>query len=319
MHNTLEIVIINWNSGPLLRDCLESIASSSRRAFQLENVFVLDNNSSDASAEFNEDFDLPLTIIENDRNRGFAAAANQGAGLGDAEYLLFLNPDVILASESLNRPMEFMEREDNTHVGICGIQLKDETSMVARTCRHFPHLKRFLTEICGLPKLWPDRFSGSPMLHWDHQKSHIVDQVSGAFFLVRRSVFEEIGGFDERFFLYFEEVDFSLRARKAGWHTFYHTGAFAHHVDLEWLNQTRDKRHFYMCKSRIQYSLKHFSRLEALVVVFGTLFIEPFTRLIPALSRLSISDFTSVLRAYGMLWRVIPDLLNSPKQEVHLQ
>src|SRR5205823_7218964 len=114
-------------------------------------------------------------------------------------------------------------------IGIAGIQLLDADGRIARTCARFPTPGRFFSKMLGLDTILPAAFAPHFMVEWDHNHNREVDQVMGAFFLVRRSVFEALGGFDERFFVYFEEVDFSLRARKLGWRTFYLSVAQAYH------------------------------------------------------------------------------------------
>lgn len=306
---SLDIVIVNWNSGVQLRKCLESIELASLSGFVLCNVVVVDNASADGSADDVELISLPLTIIRNNENNGFAAACNQWAMGSEADYLLFLNPDTKLFGNSLESPIDFMEQPENNKVGIVGVQLVDDLGHVVRTCVRFPTPVDFLTRIFGLGRLFPARFPSRFMMEWDHLDSREVDQVMGAFFLVRRSLFTSLGGFDERFFVYFEEVDFSLRARKLGWHSFYFTGAQAYHEGGGVSKQIKAKRLFYSLHSRILYCYKHFSWWTATGVLIGTLLIEPFTRLIWAGLRRSIKEAYQTIQAYGLLLRALPAIL----------
>src|SRR6185503_16033407 len=98
-----------------------------------------------------------------------------------------------------------------------------------RTCARFPTPGRFFAKMLGLDRILPGIFPSHFMTEWDHATNREVDQVMGAFFLVRRSAYEALAGFDERFFVYFEEVDFALRARARGWSTYYLTQARAYH------------------------------------------------------------------------------------------
>src|SRR5207245_5442374 len=136
-----------------------------------------------------------------------------------------------------------------------------------RTCARFPTPRRFLSSILGLDRALPAMFPPHFMVEWNHEESQEVDQVMGAFFLVRRSVFEALGGFDERFFVYFEEVDFSLRARKLGWRTFYLSVAQAYHLGSGLVTKpAQAARLFYSLRSRILYAYKHFNGLAATFV-----------------------------------------------------
>ncbi len=118
MSRSLDIVIVNWNTGGQLRACLASIAAAAQDGFVLNRVVVVDNGSKDGSAEGLQDFSVPLMVLRNRENRGFAAACNQGAQGSAADYLLFLNPDVRLYPDSLARPIRFMEEPVNARIGI---------------------------------------------------------------------------------------------------------------------------------------------------------------------------------------------------------
>ena len=126
MNPSLDIVIVNWNAGKQLHDCLESIASVARDGFTLRRVVLVDNGSSDDSIVGLDSYSFPLDLIRNSVNQGFGAACNQGAALCDSQFILFLNPDTVLLEHSLTAPLAFMDNETNKDVGICGIQLVDE-------------------------------------------------------------------------------------------------------------------------------------------------------------------------------------------------
>src|SRR5688572_16617814 len=119
----LDIIIVNWNTGTLIRDCLKSITQARGEGFRLGRVVVVDNNSVDGSSEgLGDSSDQPISVLYNDTNRGFAAACNQGAAGTQADYLLFLNPDTRLFPDSLWRSLEFLEQAENGKVGICGVR-----------------------------------------------------------------------------------------------------------------------------------------------------------------------------------------------------
>ncbi len=147
------------------------------------------------------------------------------------------------------------------------------------------------------------------MTEWDHSTSRDVDQVIGAFFVVRRALFEELHGFDERFFVYFEEVDFSLRAGARGFRSHFLATASAFHAGGGCSNQVKARRLTYNLRSRIEYALKHFPGGSAVALVLGTLLVEPLTRMVTALLRRSPDDFRETLQAYRELWRQAPSLV----------
>ena len=307
----LSIIIVNWNSGPQLRACLTSIAAAGKGGLDLLPVVVVDNASSDTSLEGIENLGVSVHIVRNSRNRGFAAACNQGAAESRADYLLFLNPDTILYPASLASPVEFMERHENLDIGIVGIQLVDDAGEVSRTCARFPTVSGIFARMIGLDRLLPARFPSHFISEWDHSASRYVDEVIGAFFLVRHSYFEILGGFDERFFVYFEELDFSLRARQSGWRSFYLADARAYHKGGGTSEQVKAMRLFYFLRSRILYGYKHFGRLTATALTIGTLLLEPLPRLFVGAARCSGKDIAETLLGYLCLWRDIPVILKT--------
>lgn len=304
----IDIVIVNWNSGDQLRECLDSIARTASRE-TLGRVVVVDNASSDSSLSEAGEPNLPLLVIRNQENRGFAAACNQGANAGEADYLLFLNPDAQLQADSLAVPQTFLSESVRADVGICGVQLLDDHGRVARSCSRLPTPMTLVFQSLGLNRLLSRWFPSQPMLEWDHGTTRAVDQVIGAFFFVRRSVFDRLGGFDERFHVYYEEVDFSLRARAAGWKTVYLADAQAYHRGCGTSEQAKARRLFYSLRSRILYAAKHFSALGAMTVAATALLVEPWTRLVWSALRRAPGEFRETLGGFLLLWKNVPNIV----------
>lgn len=303
MAASVDIVIVNWNAGLQLRDCLDSIDAADRKGVALQRVVVVDNGSRDKSLSVIGNRRTSPEVIRNTSNHGFAVACNQGARGSKADYLLFLNPDARLLASSLVVPLEFMERPQHHEVGIVGIQLIDSRGQVAPSCARFPTASRFITTMFGLDRAWPKLFPPHFMVEWDHSEDREVDQIMGAFFLVRRSLFEALGGFDERFFVYFEEVDFSLRARDRGFRSVYLSKARAYHRGGGVTEQVKGARLFYSLRSRILYSYKHFNWWLATLVTLATLLVEPISRCLLAAARRSVPEFAATVHGYSLLWR----------------
>jgi GT2 family glycosyltransferase len=144
------------------------------------------------------------------------------------------------------------------------------------------------------------------MAEWDHKQTRPVDHVIGAFFLVRRELFEALEGFDERFFVYLEDLDFSYRAYQSGWRSVYLGDVQAFHAGGGTSNQIKARRLFYSLRSRLLYSFKHFSWIGASAVLIATLLVEPLSRSVLALLRRSWPGLKETWAAYGMLWQWLP-------------
>ncbi len=299
---SLSIVIVNWNSGEQLRECLASLDTSSMRlppGSALQQVVVVDNGSTDGSSK---GLALPcarLSMIRNEGNRGFAAACNQGAAGLDADLILFLNPDTRLFDDSLALPLAHLAEPAHARTGIAGIQIIDEAGRVARSCARFPTVRHFACQALAIDRLLPGL--GHAMREWDHADSRPVDQVIGAFFLIRRGLFEQLGGFDERFFVYFEEVDLSLRAHKAGWRSMYFADARAFHKGGGTSDQIKARRLFYSLRSRLAFGRKHFGLARRGALLLVTLAVEPLSRLVHLGLSGRWAELGHVVQAYAML------------------
>lgn len=298
----VSIVVVNWNSGFLLRACLRSIAVARLpHPWRLAAVVVIDNASVDGSCDGLDAGEFKVVLIRNAENRGFAKACNQGAKAVPSDLVLFLNPDTRLFGDSLRIPVEYMATSSNVDVGIAGIQLVDDSGEISRSCANFPRAWHFLAQALGVDRLLPS--TSHQMRHWDHKQTRRVDQVIGAFFMVRRAVFEKLGGFDERFFVYFEEVDFALRARGAGWSSVYLADAQAYHAGGGTSRQVRGKRLFYSLRSRLQYGVKHYALPELLLLACVSVLLEPISRLLLLSLTGRFGEIRDLLQAYVLLAR----------------
>lgn len=296
----VDIVIVNWNSGNLLRDCLASISAHSQG---LAGVIVVDNGSSDGSADVeDENSGLPIEVIRTGSNLGFGKACNIGSRAGSAPYILFLNPDAALFEDTLRSALDFMNSAESADIGVCGARLEETGGSIQAHCANFPTVSVFLVEALGLTKVSP-RFKGLFMTGFDHKTSRDVDHVIGAFYLVRRRAFEQVGGFDERFFMYLEDLDLSLRVRRAGWRVRYNAEVTAFHKGGGTSEKVMAHRLFYSRRSRLQYARKHFGPTGSFVVMITTLFLEPLALIARSAVRRSGREMKDTARGVRWLWR----------------
>jgi N-acetylglucosaminyl-diphospho-decaprenol L-rhamnosyltransferase len=210
----LSIVVVNWNSGPLLRRCLESVRRHPP-ALPFE-VIVVDNASSDESLDAARgDADR---IIENDGNAGFGRACNQAFAASSAPLAFLLNPDAEVFPGSIDTLIATLHAHPKA--GACGPRLLNaDGSLQPSVWRNPPVAWHILVSGLGLWRLIP-RARRGPLLwgdHWAHDEQRPVPMIFGAAMLVRRSMIDDVGGFDERFPLYEEDSEWCLRMRRRGW------------------------------------------------------------------------------------------------------
>jgi N-acetylglucosaminyl-diphospho-decaprenol L-rhamnosyltransferase len=303
---SVHIVIVNWNTGDYLRECLGSIAASDGAGVRIAQVTVVDNASCDGSANRLPASPLPLEVVRNDQNVGFAAACNQGAAGSAAEYLLFLNPDTRLFPDTLATVTRFMESDAAAGVGICGAQVVDAHGNPAISCARFPTLGVFLGKVTGLHRVMPGLLPGHHLTPDETRNSRVVDQVIGAFFFVRRELFTRLGGFDPRYFLYYEEVDFALRARRGGVRSYFLKEAMILHAENVSSDQVPAAQLYHSLRSRLLFTYRHWPRWQANATVVLTLSLELAARLVRAARRRSRSDLSAIADGYG---RLMGDLL----------
>jgi N-acetylglucosaminyl-diphospho-decaprenol L-rhamnosyltransferase len=279
MTPSVHIIVVNWNTGDCLRSCLSSIAFADREGVSISRVTVVDNASRDGSADGLQDLPLPLEVLRNNHNVGFAAACNQGAAGSTADHLLFLNPDTRLFPDTLTVTTRFMESERAAGVGICGVSVVDGAGRPTISCSRFPTLRVMLGKLTRLHRVAPSVFPSHHLSPAELRQSRFVDQVIGAFYLVRRELFQRLGGFDTRFFLYFEEVDLALRASRRGARSYFLREAQVLHAENVSTSRAPAARLYHSLRSRFLFAYTYWPRWQAHALVALTLTVELTGRL----------------------------------------
>jgi len=176
---------------------------------------VVDNASTDGSAQaIAREFPC-VHVIRNDRNIGFGPANNQAIRLALGAHILLLNSDAFVKPGAVEKLIAYMEK--HPQVGALGPRLLNADGTLQRSCHRFPSPSRAWLENLWISSLFPNHPSLGGYGKWDHNSERFVDFVSGACLLLRRTVCEQTGGFDEMFFMYAEETDLQLRLRRKGW------------------------------------------------------------------------------------------------------
>lgn len=292
----VDIVIVNWNSGQYLRKCILSIERSQKR-YLISKVIVVDNNSADSSSDFLQAYPN-VVLIKNTYNKGFAKACNQGFLLCKAEYVLLLNPDAMVLESTIEECVAYMDK--NKRIDILGCALLDEAGNITKSCARFPTPIRIFFDASGLSKIAPSIFKPATLMtDWDHSKRKQVDQVMGAFMFMRTNLFKRVGYFDERFFVYYEELDFSYRLFKINGISYYEPAIRAVHAGEGTTSSVKAFRLYLSLSSRLKYARKHFTTVGFFLVLISTFPLEFFSRLM----------FTSIsFRAKG-IWQIVKGYL----------
>lgn len=216
----ITIVIVNYRVKYFLEQTLRSVQEAIN-GLQAE-VYVIDNNSGDDSIEHSKRLFPWVKFVENKKNVGFARANNQGIVAAQGEFTLILNPDTVITRDSVHKPIEWMR--EHPDCGAVGVRMVDGNGVfLPESKRAFPTPWASFCKIFGLSKLFPYSpvFAKYHLRYLSDREPHQVDILSGAFMLCRTLLLHQVGGFDEDFFMYGEDIDLSYRLVKAGKHNWY--------------------------------------------------------------------------------------------------
>lgn len=217
---TLSVIIVNYNVKYFLEQCLHSVLKA---AADVETeVVVVDNHSTDESLPYLAPRFPEVKFIRSNANAGFAKACNRGLAEASGKYILFLNPDTLVAEDSFATSIRFFE--EHSDCGALGVKMIDGSgAFLKESKRAFPSPLTSLFKLFGFARLFPTSklFSRYHLGHLDKEQNHEVDVLAGAYLMVRQDVLKKIGSFDEAFFMYGEDVDLSYRIQKAGFKNYY--------------------------------------------------------------------------------------------------
>ena len=212
MNEQVSIVVVSYNCREALQTCLLKLIAENPGL----PIIVVDNASTDGTIEMlTRDFPM-VRPCKNTRNIGFAAACNQGIRGCATDFILLLNPDTLMGRAALRRLYDVLRAQPN--MGAVGPRILHTDGSLQPSCRRFPTLSAISFDELGLGRLFPHsrRLAKYRMRGWEHKETRDVDQLMGSCLLLRRTMLEHVGLLDERFFLYFEEVDLCLRMQRTG-------------------------------------------------------------------------------------------------------
>ncbi|MGB9696479.1 MAG: glycosyltransferase [Ignavibacteria bacterium] len=217
----VSVIIVNYNVKDRVDACIDSVYKSNTTNLNIE-IFFVDNNSIDGSYEHIKNKYPDVICIKNDRNLGFSKANNIALKQAKGKYILILNPDTILEENTFVKLIEFIKTHDR--VGAVSSKLILGNGQLDTACkRSFPTLSVALPRMLGLSKIFPRSkiFGKYNLLYLDENQTHEVDSICGAFMFISKSILEEVGYFDEDYFMYGEDIDLCYRIKKAGYKNYY--------------------------------------------------------------------------------------------------
>ncbi len=212
----VSVVLVSYNTAEMTKKAIELVKAS---LCQLNiEIFVVDNASRDGSSAMVASEFPEVQLISNQTNVGFGRANNQVLPLYHGRYMLLLNTDAFVEQDTLQKTVDFMDSHPQT--GILGVKLLGRDGVLQPSCRYFPTPWNLFLTKTGLNKLFRNIKLVDDMA-WSHDAVRDCDWVPGCYYLIRREVIDQVGLFDPRYFLYYEEVDHCFAAKRAGWQVTY--------------------------------------------------------------------------------------------------
>ena len=256
----LSIVIVNWNTKKITLQCIKSIYSSKSK--YISEIILVDNNSSDDSVCAIEKMFPEIKIIVNDKNFGFAKANNIGFSKCLGRYICIINSDTEVKLKTLNSMISFLDK--NLDIGMLGPRTLNKNGSLMMTCRDFPSLLGFFFQAVGISKVFKKSrlIKGSFMTYFKHDSIRRVDVLSGSCMMVKKQAFDEVGGLDERFFIYGEDVDWCKRFNIAGWPVVFYPYAEIYHYSGSSSSVDPQRFSIEMLKASFQYCAKYFNNIS---------------------------------------------------------
>ena len=260
----VSFIIVTYNNADSIVSCLHSVCALTTCPYEIS---VIDNSPGDDTCRVVKDFqaahpEANLSVHKSPMNIGFGKACNLGVQFTTGEYLFFLNPDTRILNDAALTLIECLRRQPNSIAA--GPRILDAQGRITRTCRNLPNVTRVILDATGMDAL----LGKYRLTRFAHNIPRSVEQIIGAAMLVRRSDFESVGGMDERFFVYFEEVDLCKRLEDGGGEIWFWPQAAVQHlagISCE-ADSTRARMIFVLRESRRKYFAKHFGTSASIVL-----------------------------------------------------
>ncbi len=288
----LSIIIVNYNVKEFLQNLLHSIEKASSNISK--EIIIIDNASDDGSVEVIKEKFPSVRLIENKINAGFGRANNQGLKIAKGKFILFINPDCIVSEDTFDNMISFFD--SNPKCGLAGCKILNSDGTLQLACRRsFPGPWTSFTKVTGLSNFFPNSriFARYNLTYLDENKTYEVDAVSGSFMMIRTEVYDKVGGFDEQFFMYGEDLDLCYRIQKSGFKVFYvHTTQVIHYKGESTKRSNHDETKLFYDAMHL-FVKKHLSSFPLVELILRTAI--GFRKLFAFMGKRKLSLYTALI------------------------
>ena len=302
----ISVILVSYNTAKMSVEALDSLFTS-QGDFTFE-IFVVDNASKDNSVQVIQKAYPNITLIKNKENVGFGRANNQVLDFAKGEYVLLLNTDAFVQAETLQKSVQYMQA--HPRCGVLGVKLLGRDGELQPSCRYFPTPFNLFASRVGLHRLLPN-IKMVDDTDWNSSLTQNCDWVPGCYYLVRKSVIDQVGLFDPLFFLYSEEVDHCYATKKAGWEVTYFADASVVHIGGESAKSDNaiEPKNRQVNRLRLESELLYFRKNHGLLGMINHILLTNLADLydlIKSLVRLKgLNSFVGTVKSSALIWQVL--------------
>ena len=302
----ISVILVSYNTAKMSVEALDSLFTS-QGDFTLE-VFVVDNASKDNSVQVIKKAYPNITLIENKENVGFGRANNQVLDFAKGEYILLLNTDAFVQAETLQKTVQYMQA--HPRCGVLGVKLLGRDGELQPSCRYFPTPFNLFAGRVGLHRLLPN-IKMVDDTNWNSSLTQNCDWVPGCYYLVRKSVIDQVGLFDPLYFLYCEEVDHCYATKKAGWEVTYFADASVVHIGGESAKTDHviGQKNRQVNRLRLESELLYFRKNHGLLGMVNHILLTHLADLYDLIKNLvhlkGLNSFIDTVKSSALIWQVL--------------
>ena len=302
----ISVILVSYNTAQMSVEALNSLFAS-QGDIALE-VFVVDNASKDDSVQVIKKAYSDITLIENKENIGFGRANNQVLDFAKGEYVLLLNTDAFVQAETLQKTVQYMQT--HPRCGVLGVKLLGRDGELQPSCRYFPTPFNLFASRVGLHRLLPN-IKMVDDTDWNSSLTQDCDWVPGCYYLVRKSVIDQVGLFDPLYFLYCEEVDHCYATKKAGWEVTYFADATVVHIGGESAKSDNaiEPKNRQVNRLRLESELLYFRKNHGFAGMLNHIFLTHLADLYDLIENLmrlkGLNSFVGTVKSSALIWQVL--------------